>query len=140
MHGDRVGGERSALAKVRLGVGVIGRPDVAALDVEDDELPSVAGAFDQPAEGTDTAPAVPLEERRLRLDQPDSPRGSRERDVSEPVKPVRAVAEAPRFKQAGGWVQAEDERAPGLPDCCELAGEGLRHGCIFARLGTGPPA
>ena len=123
MHGDRIGAERSALPQVRLGVRVVGGPDVAALDVEDDEQPGVASALDQPAKGGDAAPAVPLEERGLRLDQPNRPRRGRERNVGEPVEPVCAVAKAPRFEHVGGWVEAEDERATGQPRGREPAGE-----------------
>ena len=132
MDGDRVGRERGALAQVRLGVGVVRRPDVAALDIEDDEQPGAAGPCDQPVQRADATPAVPLEERRLRLDQPDRPGRGRQHDVGEPVEPVRAIAKPPALQQGGGRIQAEDQRPMSRPDSREPACKGFRHGAIFA--------
>ena len=137
VHGDGIGFQRRARAQVRLGVGVVSRPDVAPLDVQDDEQARAAGLADQPGEGADPPPAVPLVERRLRLDQPD--RGGRggQREVSEPVQPVRGVAEPPLLQQRPRRVQAEGERAAGGAGSGEPGREGVSHAPSLASGSAG---
>ena len=69
MHGYRISRKRCALAQIRLRVRVIRRADIAALDVQDHEQSGFACAGNQSLQRADAAPAMPLVEGGLRLNQ-----------------------------------------------------------------------
>ena len=66
--GDRVDGQRRVPVEVGVGVPLRGAADVAALHVEQHQAAELPAALDHLLEDRDAARAVPLEERRLRLD------------------------------------------------------------------------
>ena len=156
-RGDRVDGHRRRRVEVGVGVGLGGGPDVAALDVEDDERAEVAGGDDGPLEHGDAARPVPLEEGRLRLHRGDRPGERLDRGHREPLQPGDVVGQAPGVQERGVRVDAGAERpalvlggvqpgsegcGPGRPEvvCRVVPSWGRRPGPRCIRAGhVGPP-
>ncbi len=79
----------------------------------------------EPLQRADAAPAMPLVERGLRLDQADRADSRLEHDVGEPVQPVGAIAQPQASSRLGRRVEPEDQRSLGSPDGREPGGEGV---------------
>ena len=89
-HRQGVARGDGVLAEVGLGVGRHGRPDVAALGVEDDQRARLAQGDDGALEDRHPARAEHLEEGGLRLHHTDVPRERLDAGVGEPASPSRS--------------------------------------------------
>ena len=109
---DRVGGQRRGRVEVGVGVGLAGRADVAALDVQEHQGAGRPGLGDHPLQHRDAAAAEPLEERRLRLDHRDVRRQRLDRGQREPLQPGHGRRRGPTSCSSDGVrVDAGAERA-----------------------------
>ena len=107
VDGERVGGDRRVGAEKRFRVGIVGRPDVAPLGVDDhEETRARVRLGGQPLQGSEASPAMALVEGRLELDQSNGADGGVEGDVGEPVEAVRRVADSPRVEDGPRGVEA----------------------------------
>ena len=136
---DRVGGQRRGGVEVGVGVGLRGRADVAALDVEQHQRAGGPGLGDHPLQHGDPAAAEPLVERRLRLDHRDVRRQPLDRRQREPLQPGHVVGQPPLGQQPGVRVDARAQRAAGLEGGGE-AGAERGHWTPFDESGGASPA
>ncbi len=106
--------------------------------------PALARAGDEPLQRADAAPAMPLEERGLRLDQANRCRLPPRARCQRTGPARRRVAQAPGLQQIGRRVKPEHQRPLSCPDGGEPGGERVGHAAIFAckvsRLATHGPA
>src|SRR5207237_2607527 len=80
-------------------------------------------------------PAVPLVERRLRLDDADGPGGGADDDVDEAVETVGVVAQAPPLEHRARRVEAEHQRPELRPGLGEAGSERLHEPSIAQVVG-----
>ena len=111
VHGKGIGSEGRVDTEERLGVGIVGGPDIFPLGVHDDQQPGTARVSDQPLQGPEPTPPVPFVEGGLGFDQTDRPDCSPESDVGESVQPVGCVPDSPLVKYRPGGVQPPGERS-----------------------------
>jgi hypothetical protein len=118
VHGQGIGSEGSVDTEERLGVGIVGGPDISPLGVHDDQQPGTARVGDQPLQGPEPTPPVPFVEGGLGFDQTDCPDCCAESDVGESVQPVGCVPDSPlvEYRPEGSSSQASgpysDRTAP----------------------------
>jgi len=112
VDGERIDLERCLGAEVCLGVGDVGRADVASLGVQDDQETSAAGRGDEPSQCAISPPPVAFVECRLRFDQSHGPHGGLERDVGESIEAVGGVPEPPGIEYGPRRVQSPHQRTP----------------------------
>ena len=113
--GDRVDGRAASGVEVGVGVGLAGRADVAALDVEQHQRAGRAGLGDDPLEDGDPPAAEALEERRLRLDHRHDRRDRLHRGQREPLQRRPTSSARPHSSSSAGVrvdPDAEAARAP----------------------------
>ena len=122
--GDRVGGQRRGGVEVGVGVGLAGRADVAALDVEQHQRAGGPRLGDHPLEHGDAAAAEALVERALRLDHADDRRDGLDHRQREPLQRRDVVGQAPLLEQRDVRVDADAEAAALLDRAGETGAEG----------------
>ncbi len=132
-HGQRVPRQRRAVAEERLRVRVHGRADVAPLGVHDDERPGRLRRRDHVLEGRDPARAVPLEERRLRLDRGHAPPDRLDDPETELADARGVVGQAPCLEEAGVRVDPDAQGPVVVHGRGEPRPERCRHAVAPAR-------
>jgi hypothetical protein len=108
-------------------VGVHRRADVAALGVQQHQGTGGPGTGDGVLQDGETAGAVPLVERQLRLEDGDRAGQRVDDGVGEPGEPVRVVAQPPPLEQRRVRVDPHAQRAAGGHGVGEALAEGGAH-------------
>ncbi len=113
-RGDGVDGERARRVEVGLGVGLDGGADVAALGVEQDERPVLAGGGDGPLEHRNPGAAEPFVERRLRLQHRDTVAERLDDGAGEAFEPGDVGGQTPGPQQRGVRIDPDAQWTPRL--------------------------
>ena len=113
-HGDGVSSHGRILVKVGVGVSGGGAVDVTALDVQDRECSGVAEVLKERLEDHDASGTEPLEECRLRLDEPDLPCECLSADRRKSLESVDRIGEPPLLQQGRVRVDASAQRSVGV--------------------------
>ena len=128
--GDRrhgVGFQRRPGCQPRLAVGVHRRPQIAALDVGDDQKARGSCRPEHLFESGVARRAVPLVEGDLWLDDSGPARGRLDDSQTEVPGSTGRIRECPGVEQCGVRVDADAEPAGRLEDQLQPRSEGLRH-------------
>ncbi len=132
-HGDRVGNQRGPLTQVGGGVSGHGGTDVAPLDIEQHQRTGVSRRHQHPLQHRDAPRPMPLEERRLRLDQRHLRRQRLHRTQRESLHPPDIITQPPPSQQFWMRINPRTQRPPGRHDAGQPRPEPALSGVIGHR-------